>query len=87
MIKVNFFTWTATADEILAKVRLVEANIKKLVDNNAKVKTVELRDTRSKTWLSRSKTVAVLLGMVYPFFVCFFPTRNCQGLETKRGFD
>jgi transposase len=30
------FTWTATADEILAKVRLVEANIKKLVDNNAK---------------------------------------------------
>ena len=30
------FTWTATADEILAKVRIVEANIKKLVDNNAK---------------------------------------------------
>jgi hypothetical protein len=30
------FVWTATADEILAKVRLVEANIKKLVDNNAK---------------------------------------------------
>jgi hypothetical protein len=30
------FIWTATADEILAKVRLVEANIKKLVDNNAK---------------------------------------------------
>jgi transposase len=30
------FTWTATAGEILAKVRLVEANIKKLVDNNAK---------------------------------------------------
>ncbi|WP_051114824.1 IS630 family transposase [Actinokineospora enzanensis] len=30
------FTWTATADEILAKVRLVQANIKKLVDNNAK---------------------------------------------------
>jgi transposase len=30
------FSWTATADEILAKVRLVEANIKKLVDNNAK---------------------------------------------------
>lgn len=30
------FTWTATADEILAKVRLVETNIKKLVDNNAK---------------------------------------------------
>jgi transposase len=28
--------WTATADEILAKVRLVETNIKKLVDNNAK---------------------------------------------------
>jgi hypothetical protein len=30
------FTWTATADEILAKVRLVQAGIKKLVDNNAK---------------------------------------------------
>jgi transposase len=30
------FAWTATADEILTKVRLVEANIKKLVDNNAK---------------------------------------------------
>jgi hypothetical protein len=30
------FAWTATANEILAKVRLVETNIKKLVDNNAK---------------------------------------------------
>ena len=30
------FTWTATADEILAKVQLVHTNIKKLVDNNAK---------------------------------------------------
>jgi DDE superfamily endonuclease len=30
------FVWTATADEILAKVRLVQANIKKLLDNNAK---------------------------------------------------
>ena len=30
------FMWTATADEILTKVRLVQANIKKLVDNNAK---------------------------------------------------
>jgi transposase len=30
------FTWTATADEILAKVRLTQTNIKKLVDNNAK---------------------------------------------------
>ena len=30
------FAWTATADEILAKVRLVQVNIKKLVDNNAK---------------------------------------------------
>jgi transposase len=30
------FTWTATADEILAKVRIVEANARKLVDNNAK---------------------------------------------------
>jgi transposase len=30
------FAWTATADEILARVRLVQATIKKLVDNNAK---------------------------------------------------
>jgi transposase len=30
------FVWTATADEILAKVRLVQSNIKKLLDNNAK---------------------------------------------------
>ena len=30
------FTWTATADEILAKVRFVQTNIKKLVDNNGK---------------------------------------------------
>ncbi len=30
------FVWTATANEILAKVRLVQTNIKKLVDNNAK---------------------------------------------------
>jgi transposase len=32
----NPFEWTATADEILAKVRLVQSNIKKLVNNNAK---------------------------------------------------
>lgn len=30
------FVWTSTADEIFAKVQLVQANIKKLVDNNAK---------------------------------------------------
>ncbi|MFV2110403.1 hypothetical protein ACFHWU_28040, partial [Micromonospora sp. LOL_015] len=30
------FTWTATADEILAKVQLVQTNIKKLVANNTK---------------------------------------------------
>ena len=30
------FAWTATANEILAKVRLVQTNIKKLVDNNGK---------------------------------------------------
>jgi hypothetical protein len=30
------FTWAATADKILVKVRLVQTNIKKLVDNNAK---------------------------------------------------
>jgi len=28
--------WTATADEILAKVRLVQTTIRKLVGNNAK---------------------------------------------------
>lgn len=30
------FSWTATAEEILAKVQIVQANIKKLVNNNAK---------------------------------------------------
>jgi hypothetical protein len=30
------FSWTATADEILAKVALTHSKIKKLVDNNAK---------------------------------------------------
>jgi hypothetical protein len=30
------FVWTATAEEILAKVRIVQTNMKKLVDNNAK---------------------------------------------------
>ena len=30
------FVWTATAEEILAKVQMVQTNIKKLVDNNAK---------------------------------------------------
>ncbi len=30
------FVWTATADEILAKVKMVQTNIKKLVDNNGK---------------------------------------------------
>ncbi|WP_433663948.1 IS630 family transposase [Nocardia sp. CA-128927] len=30
------FEWTATTDEILAKVRLAQTNIKKLVDNNGK---------------------------------------------------
>ena len=30
------FEWTATADDILAKVQLVQTNIKKLVDNNGK---------------------------------------------------
>jgi transposase len=30
------FTWTATADEILAKVQLVQTNVKKLVANNTK---------------------------------------------------
>lgn len=29
------FTWTATADEVLAKVRLVATNVKKLVNSNA----------------------------------------------------
>jgi hypothetical protein len=30
------FTWTATAEEILAKVRWIQTNIKQLVNNNAK---------------------------------------------------
>ena len=30
------FVWTATADDILAKVQLAQTNIKKLVDNTAK---------------------------------------------------
>ncbi len=30
------FAWTATADEILAKVQLVQTNIRQLVNNNAK---------------------------------------------------
>jgi hypothetical protein len=30
------FAWTAAAEEILAKVHLVQVNIKELVDNNAK---------------------------------------------------
>lgn len=30
------FSWTATADELLAKDRLVQTSIKKLVDNNEK---------------------------------------------------
>ncbi len=30
------FAWTATADEILAKVRWVETNVRQLVDNNSK---------------------------------------------------
>ena len=30
------FVWTATADEILAKVRLVQTNVKQLVADNAK---------------------------------------------------
>jgi transposase len=30
------FSWVATADEILATVKVVEANVRKLVDNNAK---------------------------------------------------
>ena len=30
------FVWTATVDEILMKVRLVQTSIKRLVDNNAK---------------------------------------------------
>jgi hypothetical protein len=40
------FTWTATSDEILAKVRLVQVSIKKFVDNNAK--TSESRNTRAE---------------------------------------
>jgi hypothetical protein len=31
------FVWTATTDEILAKVRVVQSNTRKLVDNNGKL--------------------------------------------------
>jgi hypothetical protein len=41
------FVWPATADEILAKVRLVQSNVKKPLDNNAKVKVADSRDTRA----------------------------------------
>lgn len=34
--KAQPFTWTATATRFLAKVRLVQTNIKRLVDNNSK---------------------------------------------------
>jgi hypothetical protein len=30
------FIWTATAEDILAKVRLVQTNVRKLVQNNSK---------------------------------------------------
>lgn len=30
------FVWTATAEEILAKVRLVQTKVRKLVQNNSK---------------------------------------------------
>ena len=30
------FVWTATADEILAKVRVVQTKVRKLVENNTK---------------------------------------------------
>ena len=32
----NPFVWTVSAEDILAKVRLAQANVTKLVDNNAK---------------------------------------------------
>ncbi|MEU1550881.1 hypothetical protein [Nocardia sp. NPDC005745] len=41
------FRWTATADEILAQVAFTQANVRKLVDNNAKVNKTESRDTSS----------------------------------------
>jgi hypothetical protein len=36
MARDRAFAWTATADEISAKARLVQTDIKKLVDNNTK---------------------------------------------------
>ena len=32
----SYCSWTATTDEILAKVRVVQTNIRKLVENNTK---------------------------------------------------
>jgi hypothetical protein len=40
------FVWTASADEILAKVRIVQTNIRKLVENNTKYNAVQLRNPR-----------------------------------------
>jgi hypothetical protein len=39
--------WTATADEILAKVRLVQISVRKLVDNNGKQGPAGSRSTSS----------------------------------------
>ena len=43
------FVWTATADEILAKVRWVQTNVKKLVDEQLEVTTTGSRDTSPRT--------------------------------------
>ncbi|MGH3854028.1 MAG: IS630 family transposase [Pseudonocardiaceae bacterium] len=42
------FTWTATSNDIIAKVRLIHQDFKNLLDNNdnSKVKDIQLRDTR-----------------------------------------
>ena len=42
--------WTATADEILAKVRIVQSTVKKLVDNNAKETKRAVRDIRRREY-------------------------------------
>jgi hypothetical protein len=55
------FVWTATANQILVKVQLVKASIKKLVDNNAKcrqqrqITTPGSRDTGAITRRPRSR--------------------------------
>ena len=41
-------TWTATTDEILAKVLITQTNIKKLVENNTKLSQQDYKNKESR---------------------------------------